>query len=189
MAELKDSGSRREFDSGAVRDVQEGKGRCDLLPLDVVATVMGMYLSTDPICYPEDEVVFYINQYVRSGDLCNLYNAIQKFIDREGTHPCTAILELAKHYEDGARKYQERNWEKGIPLHCYIDSGLRHYFKHLRGDDDEPHNRAFLWNMFGAIWTHTHMPEMIDLPFMVNHTFDAPNKVNEEKTLTAIRGV
>jgi hypothetical protein len=34
---IKDSGDRREFESGAVRDMQEGKGRCDLLPLDVVA--------------------------------------------------------------------------------------------------------------------------------------------------------
>lgn len=29
---LPDSGHRREFDSGAVRDMAEGKGRCDLLP-------------------------------------------------------------------------------------------------------------------------------------------------------------
>lgn len=35
--ELQDSGNRREFDSGAVRDINEGKGRCDLLPLGVVA--------------------------------------------------------------------------------------------------------------------------------------------------------
>ena len=34
---IKDSGNRREYESGAVRDIQEGKGRCDLLPLDVVA--------------------------------------------------------------------------------------------------------------------------------------------------------
>jgi hypothetical protein len=34
---IKDSGTRCEFESGAVRDVQEGKGRCDLLPLDTVA--------------------------------------------------------------------------------------------------------------------------------------------------------
>lgn len=32
MAELKDSGERRVFQSGAVRDIEEGKGRCDLLP-------------------------------------------------------------------------------------------------------------------------------------------------------------
>ena len=33
---LPDSGDRTEFESGAVRDIQAGKGRCDLLPLDVV---------------------------------------------------------------------------------------------------------------------------------------------------------
>ena len=41
MPEIKDSGARREFESGAVRDIQEGKGRCDLLPLDVVACIIG----------------------------------------------------------------------------------------------------------------------------------------------------
>ena len=30
MAEILDSGMRREFESGAVRDTAEGKGRCDL---------------------------------------------------------------------------------------------------------------------------------------------------------------
>lgn len=29
---IKDSGNRREFETGAVRDIQEGKGRCDLMP-------------------------------------------------------------------------------------------------------------------------------------------------------------
>lgn len=165
MAELKDSGSRREFDSGAVRDVQEGKGRCDLLPLDVVSSLMGMYLSRGPVYFQNDEVIEFINQYVVNGDVENLYTAIRKFIDREDRHICTAILEVAKHYEQGARKYTERNWEKGIPLHCYIDSGVRHYLKHMRGDSDEPHDRAFIWNMLGAIWTHIHKPELIDLPF------------------------
>ena len=29
---IQDSGERRAFQSGAVRDMAEGKGRCDLLP-------------------------------------------------------------------------------------------------------------------------------------------------------------
>jgi len=37
---LPDSGERTEFESGAVRDIQAGKGRCDLLPLDVVGAVI-----------------------------------------------------------------------------------------------------------------------------------------------------
>ena len=35
-----DSGERREFESGAVRDIQEGKGRCDLLPIAEVAEIL-----------------------------------------------------------------------------------------------------------------------------------------------------
>lgn len=172
MAELKDSGSRREFDSGAVRDVQEGKGRCDLLPLDVVANFIGLDLYTD-------EVLEFINQYVRNGDVGNLYTALRKFCHRTGIDEYTAVLEVAKHYEDGAVKYQERNWEKGIPLHCYIDSGVRHYLKHMRGDRDEPHNRAFLWNMFGAIWTHLNRPECIDLPFNQSDKLGIPDVTPE----------
>jgi hypothetical protein len=34
--EIKDSGERREFNTGAVRDIQEGKGRYDLLPWDAI---------------------------------------------------------------------------------------------------------------------------------------------------------
>ena len=35
-----DSGERKVFDTGAVRDMKEGKGRCDLMPLDVVGQLL-----------------------------------------------------------------------------------------------------------------------------------------------------
>ena len=37
---IQDSGNRRYFDTGAVRDISEGKGRADLLPLDAVAQLL-----------------------------------------------------------------------------------------------------------------------------------------------------
>ena len=37
MSEILDSGNRRKFESGAVRDIQEGKGRMDLVPIREVA--------------------------------------------------------------------------------------------------------------------------------------------------------
>lgn len=40
MAEILDSGSRREFSTGAVRDIASGKGRCDLIPLGAAAAIM-----------------------------------------------------------------------------------------------------------------------------------------------------
>ena len=158
---IKDSGNRRVFGTGAVRDMAEGKGRCDLLPLDVVAHILDRNGSNS-------SVMFYINDYVRSGVTDFLYLAIEEFVRKDQASMCTAILEVAKHYEEGAKKYDERNWEIGIPLHCYIDSGVRHYIKLLRGDTDEPHDRAFLWNILGAIWTHENRPELIDLPFANN---------------------
>ena len=150
---IKDSGSRREFVSGAVRDIADGKGRCDLLPLDIVGLML------------HDEILNLINSYLRGGNILYIYHAIHKFsqLHYEGIY--SALLETSKQYEDGAKKYSDRNWEKGIPLHCYVDSGVRHYLKFLRGDTDEPHDRAFIWNMLGLAWTSLHKPELNDLPF------------------------
>ena len=78
--------------------------------------------------------------------------------------PCSAILELAKHCENGALKYGERNVDKGIPQHSFIDSGLRHLFKYLRGDKDENHLVAALWNIAWAVNQEVEKPEMQDIP-------------------------
>ena len=161
MSEILDSGARREFESGAVRDISDDKGRCYLLPLDVVARFVTMGTSDS-----YDIVLMAINNYVREGKVSELYRAVQRFCVENNTDLYTAMLEVAIHYADGARKYAERNWEKGLNVHCFIDSGVRHYLKFKRGDTDEPHNRAFIWNMFGAIWTHKYKPDLIDLPFM-----------------------
>ena len=147
-----DSGHRREFESGAVRDIQEGKGRCDLLPLDVVSNIW----ATSQI----SKTFEFINEFVETGDVENLYSVLY-VCDILGDYP-NMLLEVAKHFEEGCKKYGENNWRKGIPAHCYIDSAVRHYLKHLRGDKDEPHDRAFCWNILCCIWTCMHKPELND---------------------------
>lgn len=101
---IKDSGTRSQFDTGAVRDGQTGKGRMDLLPV-------------------------------------------------------RAIMEVAKVFEEGARKYEPRNWEKGIPLSRFMDSGLRHAMKWLRGDRDEPHLAQACWNFLCLLDTQARIQE------------------------------
>lgn len=93
---VKDSGKRQTFKSGAVRDIQSGKGRYDLLPT-------------------------------------------------------RAIRRLAEHYENGAVKYGDNNWLKGIPLQRMMDSAMRHLFKALEGQTDEDHLTACAWNVLGII--------------------------------------
>lgn len=152
MAELKDSGSRRNFTSGAVRDMADGKGRCDLLPLDIIL---------NPQAWVVDDAVFLnINTFVASGNPDDLYDTIESFCEYNGWDYCTMLLEVAKQFEDGAKKYGDNNWRKGIPVNVFIDSALRHYIKFCRGDNDEPHDRAVCWNLLCAIWTCKHKPEL-----------------------------
>lgn len=118
---IKDSGNRREFKSGAVRDIQDGKGRMDLLP-------------------------------------------------------ACAIIRLSKHFENGAKKYEERNWEKGIPTHSFIDSAIRHLMKYLDGATDEDHLCAAAWNCMCCMWTEEKRPDLIDIPSRLNQVVDTSGK-------------
>jgi hypothetical protein len=153
---IKDSGSRQEFESGAVRDIQEGKGRCDLMPLDVIAECYSKAFPSEVT----GAVFAELNLFAKTGDVTHLYDVLSK---REPYDDySTMFLEVSKHFEEGAEKYGENNWQKGLPVKCYINSAVRHYLKWLRGDDDEPHDRAFCWNIMCAIWTCHHKPGLND---------------------------
>ena len=119
---IKDSGLRRSYVTGSVRDVRTGKGRFDLI---------------SPI----------------------------------------ALRRLAVHLENGARKYDERNWEKGQPLMDYIDSALRHIASYVEGYRDEDHMAAALWNIHGFI----HTEELISRGVLPNSLDNRPVSMIREK--------
>lgn len=153
---IKDSGCRQEFESGAVRDIQKGKGRCDLLPFDVA---MRMYWQPfDKAAY----VFALLSDFVKSGEIMNLKDALEEFATISGLTRETMLLEVSIHFEEGAEKYGENNWQKGLPAKCYINSAVRHFLKYLRGDNDERHDRAFVWNLMCCMWTCIHKPELND---------------------------
>lgn len=106
---LEDSGARKHYDTGAVRDVPYDKGRYDL-----------------------------ISPY--------------------------ALKRLAVHYERGSSKYEERNWEKGIPASGCFSSAVRHLFRWLKGDRGEDHLAAAVWNIMCIMHFEEVMFEMIDTP-------------------------
>lgn len=184
--QILDSGNRREFESGAVRDIAEGKGRCDLLPLDVVADLYSYfdYKSTCKKYLTASVCLREIDKFIRNGDYEAILEALSFFkpafilYGTEHMNLAGMLIEVSKHYEEGAKKYAERNWEKGIPAHCYVDSGIRHLIKWADNWDDEPHDRAFVWNMLGLLWTVKHHPDLIDLPYFEN----VPQPIDEEET-------
>lgn len=64
-----------------------------------------------------------------------------------------ALRRLAQHYENGAVKYGDRNWEKGQPLSRYLDSAMRHLVSVLEGQEDEDHAIAAVWNLMAYVHT------------------------------------
>ena len=62
------------------------------------------------------------------------------------------LIRLAQHYGKGALKYAERNWEKAKTVEEQLRfqaSAFRHFIQWMRGDRDEDHMSAVIFNMFG----------------------------------------
>lgn len=79
-----------------------------------------------------------------------------------------ALMRLAKWYELGAKKYKDRNWEKGMPWSRYLDSMFRHVVKYMMGDRSEDHLAAVAWNAFALMHYEDNFEkygEFCDLPW------------------------
>lgn len=167
--EIKDSNNRREFETGAVRDANDEKGRCDLMPLVEIHNLMHRVRCP---YQGKEAVLIHLNTFIReslASPLINdgledsLYNALNNFIDNHYKSMSECLLDLSVHYKNGAKKYKERNWEAGIPIHSFIDSAVRHYIKYMDGWNDENHKAAFVWNIIGALYTLRVLPELNDI--------------------------
>jgi len=64
-----------------------------------------------------------------------------------------SITRLAQRGTDGAKKYDDYNWAKGIPLSVYIDSLDRHLKAYQMFDNSEDHLAAIMWNAMGLMYT------------------------------------
>src|SRR5690606_17491571 len=109
--EIKDSGRRRTFETGAVRDVAEGKGRCDIMNVivegvpdvekrhDVAPTftlgavrdvaegkgrcdIMPLFDIGNTL---DDNILRLIGLYVEHGNISNLESAVKLFVESELT--------------------------------------------------------------------------------------------------------
>jgi len=119
---MKDSGKRKHFDTGAVRENAPDKGRYDLI---------------SPIM----------------------------------------LHRLAIVMEKGGKKYCDRNWEKGMPLHRYLDAALRHTYQRLEGMIDEDHIVQAIANLMFFV----HTEEMIKRGVLPKELDDLPNYLIKEK--------
>ena len=164
---VKSSGSTQEFSTGAHRDNPAGKGDCSLLPLKEVAMVMNDDVILEIAEFMEDYEVYHLSHALelsthtlRQFDYEEIVGKLEDenipvVGPQDQLKACFAhmMIEVSKLYQAGAEKYGRNNWKLGMPTERYIDSGVRHYLKTLRGDADEPHYRGFVWNILCAMWT------------------------------------
>lgn len=129
---IKDSGDRTAFESGAVRDLQNNKNEDRLVPYYLLVDDKTMVGRT----------LFEIN-------LNEDFESINILITLLKLETPDLVERLAKHYTEGANKYDEYNWCKGIPLKSYKNSAARHYYAWKIGKTDEDHLAALLWNIIG----------------------------------------
>lgn len=107
--------------------------------------------------------------------------------------PPEGIKRLAQLFERGAEKYDDRNWEMGIPLSVYADSMLRHAFQAANGHEDEDHLAAVAWNALCMLTTQVRIregllpAELDDLPDTWRRQAEAARRKSLEDTVELFR--
>jgi hypothetical protein len=74
------------------------------------------------------------------------------------------LRRLAETYGEGAIKYSDDNWLKGIDAKNLMNHALTHINKYLAGDTSEDHLAHASWNLFAIMHFEEKMPSMINIP-------------------------
>lgn len=122
------------FETGAIRENKEGRGRYDLPPHEDLLKVWN----------------YAKKQGYTDAQIIETFTA--------------ALPRIAKRYEEGAKVHGDHNWTKGMEIGTYVSSMWRHLLEYGAGHTDEDHLSALVWNALSALWTEDNLPDMIDMP-------------------------
>lgn len=100
---------------------------------------------------------------------------------RYGLISVPALTRLAWHYTNGAKKYGENNWTKGMPYSRFYESTYRHLVAWAAGDESEDHLAAVAWNAF-ALMHFQEVGRDTELNDMLEYTArDQVTELNEDE--------
>jgi hypothetical protein len=74
--------------------------------------------------------------------------------------PLVGLRRLAETCAEGARKYGENNWARGIPSSNVINHALAHIANYLDGDRTEDHLAHAAWGLFVAMHNEERRPDV-----------------------------
>jgi hypothetical protein len=87
-----------------------------------------------------------------------------------------AMERLGEWLRKGAEKYEDRNWEKGIPISRCMASLVRHVLKYQQGESSEDHMAAVMCNAMFIL----HMEEMVERSVLPMGLADMPSYERED---------
>jgi len=64
------------------------------------------------------------------------------------------LREVARACAEGAGKYGDWNWERGMPVNDLLNHAIAHIYQFLAGDRSEPHLGHAAWNLLAACHSH-----------------------------------
>lgn len=137
MIQTKRTNGDQTFDTGAMRESQDGKPRYDKIPQEIIEYWQKLYGGT--VFVPDREA-----------------QPITDFADsdiRIDLIPYLVLNRLGALYGRGAKKYADNNWKRGMPISRFYASLLRHTYQWAQGDTSEDHLAAIMWNAAGIMWT------------------------------------
>lgn len=96
-----------------------------------------------------------------------------------------ALERIARIFEKGAIKYEDRNWEKGSSFSRTLDSAFRHVVQYMMGMKDEDHLAQAAWNLMAIMHLEQTMPHLDDMPHYLREK-ESKVKISEviEATVT-----
>ena len=136
--------TRETFESGAVRDTTDY--RYDLIPIQTLHLLLDFPHSN----IRAQALISALSAYYTSEDedVMTVLVNLSEFVKVQ-------VSQLAHLYaqamHEGAGKYGENNWRKGIPAPNLLNHALHHLFKLVSGDQSENHRSHLVWNVLTLI--------------------------------------
>lgn len=158
-----------------------GKARFDLIPYEIFNPIIRCAISRvgTPL-YKDLQAFLPTPETIPSTTLVQVENvavdcAQWLTLNGRGATPGRRVLwVLAQIYGQGARKYADNNWKKGLKFSWMQEAARRHAWKHVELDEildpefQTPHLGHSLWHLGGLLWMVRHRPDMDDLKILTN---------------------
>lgn len=171
-------GDNVKFETGAVRSSDAEGYRYDLVsPIGICRMLAYLHTGKEPLARTDRDASWHVDACIgriyeflsgergysleRATEL--LFAAIEHDTDvgiSVGELSPTGVQCISEACHEGAAKYSDFNWERGMPVHDLLNHAVRHLMLYKSGDQSEEHLAHAAWNLFAAMHSERLWPKL-----------------------------